>query len=200
MAAGRWIVGVPRVNECACHSNGTQILCAHADDETNHQDFMATSKAELLHEMAEEIFQNKQKIILFASFKRTIHHLKSLFYEDFPQAFLNTITGDITDKEERLRIVNEFNAFEGPGCLILNPQAGGVGLNIIGANHVIHFDPEWNPALTEQANKRAHRIGQKLTVFINHFFYSGTIEEDIMDTAAWKRQLQEGVDAGMREE
>ena len=64
---------------------------------------------------------------------------------------------------------------------------------------MIHFDPEWNPALTEQANKRAHRIGQELTVFIYHFFYRGTIEEAILDTAEWKRQLQEGVDEGIRE-
>ena len=72
----------------------------------------------------------------------------------------------------------------------MNPDAAGKGLNIQGANHVIHFNPEWNPALTNQATARAYRRGQELPVFVSHFYYRNTIEQHVVEKAAHKRILQ----------
>ena len=61
--------------------------------------------------------------------------------------------------------------------LVLNPIAAGTGLNITGANHVIHYNLEWNPALEDQSSARAYRRGQEKTVFIYRLYYKGTVEE-----------------------
>ena len=111
---------------------------------------------------------------------------------------VSELTGK-TPIDDRQAIVDVFNANQYPGSLILNPDAAGKGLNIQGANHVIHFNPEWNPALTNQATARAYRRGQELPVFVNHFFYSNTVEQDVIEKAQHKRDLAEAVDHGALE-
>ena len=76
-----------------------------------------------------------------------------------------------------------------PAALILNPRAAGTGLNITAANHVVHFNLEWNPAVEDQATARAHRRGQKQTVTVHRFFYVNTVEDVINDRMERKRQL-----------
>jgi hypothetical protein len=73
--------------------------------------------------------------------------------------------------------------------LCIQPAAGGVGLNITGANHVIHFNRQWNPAVERQATARAYRRGQQLTVFEYLLGYVGTVEEYIADTLSRKSEL-----------
>jgi SNF2 family DNA or RNA helicase len=73
--------------------------------------------------------------------------------------------------------------------LVLNPKAAGTGLNITAANHVIHFNLEWNPAVEDQASARSHRRGQARAVTVHRFFYVNTIEEIINDRMQRKRQL-----------
>jgi SNF2 family DNA or RNA helicase len=74
---------------------------------------------------------------------------------------------------------------------VINPKAGGVGLNITAANHVIHFNRQWNPQVERQATFRAYRHGQKSTVFVHKMFYMGTIEEVINDRQEFKEELAE---------
>jgi SNF2 family DNA or RNA helicase len=90
--------------------------------------------------------------------------------------------------------------------LILNPKAAGTGLNITAANHVIHFNLEWNPAVEDQASARAHRRGQMQIVTVHRFFYIDTVEDVINDRMARKRQLAsaaivgtDGADADMQD-
>ena len=97
-----------------------------------------------------------------------------------------TINGD-TPVNERQSIVDAFNAYDGPAALILNPRAAGVGLNITGANHVIHYNLEWNPALEDQATARAYRRGQTRAVFIYRLFYVNTVEQVINERFERKR-------------
>ena len=73
--------------------------------------------------------------------------------------------------------------------LVLNPRAAGTGLNITGANHVIHYNPEWNPALEDQASARAYRRGQEKTVFIYRLYYLETVEEVVNDRIERKRDI-----------
>ena len=71
-----------------------------------------------------------------------------------------------TQVEDRQPIVDCFNKLDGSAILLLNPRAAGTGLNITSANHVIHYNLEWNPAIEDQASARAYRRGQEKTVFI----------------------------------
>ena len=75
--------------------------------------------------------------------------------------------------------------------LILNPRAGGVGLNITGANHVIHYNLEWNPSVEDQASARAYRRGQKSKVTVHKLFYINTVEEVIKNRMETKRCISE---------
>ncbi len=105
-----------------------------------------------------------------------------------------TITGS-TSKEKRLQMVKEFNEGEVPVFLI-SLKAGGVGLNLTGADVVIHYDPWWNLAVQNQATDRAHRIGQTKKVTVYKLIAKGTIEEKIQKLQEKKKDLAEQVIGG----
>ena len=73
--------------------------------------------------------------------------------------------------------------------MALNPRAAGTGLNITGANHVVHYNLEWNPSLEDQASARAYRRGQDNTVFVYRLFYLGTVEEVVNERIERKREI-----------
>lgn len=99
-----------------------------------------------------------------------------------------TINGE-TPVDERQRIVDRFNSLSGSAMLVLNPRAAGTGLNITGANHVIHYNLEWNPSLEDQSSARAYRRGQKKTVFIYRLYYNDTIEQVVNERIERKRDI-----------
>ena len=105
-----------------------------------------------------------------------------------------TITGQ-TPKQERLKLVNEFNAGDAPVFLI-SLKAGGTGLNLTGADVVIHYDPWWNLAVQNQATDRAHRIGQTRQVTVIRLIAADTIEEKIVQLQESKRELAENIITG----
>lgn len=92
---------------------------------------------------------------------------------------------------ERQRKVDAFTEQKASALLVLNPKAAGTGLNITAANHVIHFNLEWNPAVEDQASARAHRRGQTNVVRVYRLFYVNTVEEVINDRMQQKRDLAE---------
>ncbi len=104
------------------------------------------------------------------------------------------ITGSTT-KEKRLEMVKEFNGGDVPVFLI-SLKAGGVGLNLTGADVVIHYDPWWNLAVQNQATDRAHRIGQTKKVTVYKLIAKGTIEEKIEKLQEKKKDLAEQVMGG----
>ena len=105
-----------------------------------------------------------------------------------------TITG-ATPKQERLRLVNEFNAGDTPVFLI-SLKAGGTGLNLTGADVVIHYDPWWNLAVQNQAPDRAHRIGQTRQVTVMKLIAAESIEEKIVELQEAKRELADAIIGG----
>ena len=84
-----------------------------------------------------------------------------------------------TPVKERQRLVERFQADDGPPFFVLSLKAGGTGLNLTAAAHVLHFDRWWNPAVENQATDRAFRIGQKRNVLVHKFACRGTVEEKI---------------------
>jgi SNF2 family DNA or RNA helicase len=92
--------------------------------------------------------------------------------------------------------VDKFSSVTGAAVLVLNPKAAGVGLNITAANHVIHFNLEWNPAVEDQASARAHRRGQTRIVTVHRLYYANTVEEVIDNRMQRKRELSDAAIVG----
>lgn len=90
-------------------------------------------------------------------------------------------------------MVAGFAEDDGPGVLLLSLRAGGTGLNLTAANHVVHLDRWWNPAVEDQATDRAFRIGQHRQVQVRKFVSAGTVEERVDDVITRKRGLAESV-------
>ena len=146
-----------------------------------------STKYERLVEILDEIFESGEKVIVFTSFRLMIEMLTKDIHDRYG-VYTNFIDGT-TVAQERQKIVDEFSAVEGPGALMLNPKAAGAGLNITCANHVIHYNLEWNPAVEDQASARAYRKGQDKTVFVHRLYYVNTIEEIINEKIENKRLL-----------
>ena len=168
-----------------------RMFCTHPKliDTSNYIKPDESVKYQRLCEIIEEIVVKKEKVIVFTSYKKMFDVFKTDIVMRFgiPVSFIN---GD-TPVEERQKIVDYFNNYDGPAFLALNPRAAGTGLNITGANHVIHYNLEWNPALEDQASARAYRRGQKNTVFIHRLFYIDTVEEVVNDRIENKREMAE---------
>ena len=150
---------------------------------------MSSAKHQFLHELTSEAFSIGKKVLVFSSFSSTIDQLAAGFLVHGRKLFVEKLDGR-TPIEARQPLIDKFTQHDGPGVLVLNPRAAGVGLNIQSANYVVHFTPEWNPAVVDQASARAHRRGQLQTVFVYHLYYENTIEEVMIDRLDTKRQLQ----------
>ena len=98
------------------------------------------------------------------------------------------LTGQ-TKVSERINLVDEFNNDPDKKLFLISLKAGGTGLNLVGADVVIHYDPWWNPAVEDQATDRAHRIGQKNKVYVMKMIASGSIEEKVLSLQRRKQAV-----------
>ncbi len=154
-------------------------------------------KYALTLEILEELFASKEKCLIFASYKKIIDRITDDIGLRYPSAFVKSLDGR-TEMESRNPLVDDFNSFDGPGVLVCNPIVAGAGLNITGANHVIHYNLEWNPAKEDQATFRVYRNGQSKETFIHRLFYVNTIDEVIDQRIQLKRNLSDlSVDAAV---
>lgn len=152
-------------------------------------DLLALSpKYSLTVDILEELFANNEKCLIFASYREVMDRFAIDLGNRFPKAFIETLDGR-TQISDRQPLVERFNNFEGYGVLICNPIVAGAGLNITGANHVIHYNLEWNPAKEDQATFRVYRNGQLKETFIHRLFYVSTIDEVIDERIQLKRNL-----------
>ena len=130
-----------------------------------------------LGELCEEIASRQDRALVFTQFREMTEPLASFLAGVFGAAGLVLHGG--TPVKERRRIVDAFQADDGPPFFVLSLKAGGTGLNLTAASHVVHFDRWWNPAVENQATDRAFRIGQKKNVLVHKFVCQGTVEEKI---------------------
>ncbi len=137
----------------------------------------ASGKWARLREICEAICEKQEKVLIFTQFKEIIAPLFAFLTKIFGQEGLMLHGG--TAVSQRALLVEKFQT--DPGCpfFLLSLKAGGTGLNLTRASHVIHFDRWWNPAVENQATDRAYRIGQKRSVLVHQFVCRGTIEEKI---------------------
>lgn len=142
-----------------------------------------------LDDILQETIQEGHRVLLFSQFTTVLRNIEKRFKENGTEYMY--LDGS-TKVEERADMVKAFN--EGQGSVFLiSLKAGGTGLNLTGADVVIHFDPWWNPAVEDQATDRAHRIGQKKTVEVIKLVAQGTIEEKIYALQEKKKEIIKNV-------
>lgn len=167
-----------------------QICCDPSLAFSNYEG--ASAKRELCIEMVQSAIEGEHKVLIFSQFKSMLE----LLADDLKREGIAyyTITGE-TPKEKRLELVRAFNNDATPVFLI-SLKAGGTGLNLTGADVVIHYDPWWNVAAQNQATDRAHRIGQKKVVSVYKLVAKNSIEEKILKMQNDKQRLAENILSG----
>ena len=142
-----------------------------------------------LTELVEELAARQEKALVFTQFREVTAPLASFLGSVFGRPGLVLHGG--TDVRKRPALVRQFQQDEDVPFFVLSLKAGGTGLNLTAAAHVIHFDRWWNPAVENQATDRAFRIGQTRNVLVHKFLCRGTVEEKIDQLIDSKRQLSQ---------
>jgi superfamily II DNA or RNA helicase len=140
-----------------------------------------------LRDIAEVIAAKQEKVLVFTQFREVIAPLASFLGSVFGRPGL-VLHGE-TEVKKRKEVVRRFQEDEAAAFFVLSLKAGGAGLNLTAASHVVHFDRWWNPAVENQATDRAFRIGQTKNVLVHKFVCRGTVEEKIDQLIESKRQL-----------
>jgi len=168
-------------------------ICNHPSQWTGDGQYRSadSGKFERLAELCGEIASRQKKALVFTQFREMTDPLRLLLEEIFGRPGLVLHGG--TAVRKRKRLVDDFQREEGPPFFVLSLKAGGTGLNLTAASHVIHFDRWWNPAVENQATDRAFRIGQHQNVLVHKFVCRGTIEERIDGLIEEKKSLAEDV-------
>ena len=165
-------------------------ICCHPKlyDKENIKGIKESGKFEQLKVMLEEIISEKHRVLLFSQFVDMLDIVKAwLTRAGIKHEYL---TGSTKNRQE---VVERFNSDPTIPIFLISLKAGGTGLNLTGADYVIHYDPWWNPAVEDQATDRAYRIGQTKKVFVYRMITKGTVEEKIQKLKSRKRDLVDSV-------
>ncbi len=154
-------------------------ICNHPDQYLGQNAFLAqhSGKFERIRDICETIYEKRERVLVFTQFREMTKPISDFLETIFLRNGL-ILHGGIAALK-RPELVEQFCGDEYVPFMVLSLKAGGVGLNLTAANHVIHFDRWWNPAVENQATDRAFRIGQQKNVMVHKFITSGTIEEKI---------------------
>ena len=168
-------------------------ICNHPDQYLGQQTFAEedSGKFAMLREICETIYEKRERVLVFTQFREIIDQLAGFLREIF-HADGYVLHGG-TPVASRGKIVEAFQGETYVPFIVLSVKAGGTGLNLTKANHVIHFDRWWNPAVENQATDRAFRIGQKKNVMVHKLVCQKTIEEKIDMVIESKKELAENV-------
>ena len=188
--------GIERKGLVLAYLTRFKQICDHPALWTGTGDFTAggSGKFARLAELCGEIAERREKALVFTQFREMCgplaRHLEGVFGRP------GLVLHGGTPVKSRQRLVQSFQDAQGPPFFVLSLKAGGTGLNLTAASHVIHFDRWWNPAVENQATDRAFRIGQRRNVLVHKFLCPGTIEERIDRLIASKTELAGQVTGG----
>ena len=171
-------------------------ICCHPMlfDKGRENNINESGKFNHLKEMLEEIISEGHRVLLFSQFVQMLDIIKDWFNKTGIK--YEYLTGSTKNRKE---VVESFNNDESIPVFLISLKAGGTGLNLTGADYVIHYDPWWNPAVEDQATDRAHRIGQTKNVFVYRLITKNSVEEKIMKLKERKRDLVDSVISVKRE-
>ncbi|KXX72616.1 DEAD/DEAH box helicase [Flammeovirga sp. SJP92] len=171
---------------------GLKQVCDHPNlllKSNQEEDPMHSTKVQRLFELVEEIVQKGEKVLIFTQYK-TMGDLLQKWIEDRMKKKPQFLHGG-SSRKNRDEMVSNFQDNRTDNIFILSLKAAGTGLNLTAANHVIHFDLWWNPAVEAQATDRAYRIGQNKNVMVHRMICKGTIEEKIDKMIQSKKELSD---------
>ncbi len=168
-------------------------ICNHPDQYAGSGDFKEkdSGKFERLREICETIYEKREKVLVFTQFKEMTDPISDFLEQIFCRKGV-VLHGSVPVGKRKI-IIEKFQGPEYVPYMVLSLKAGGVGLNLTEANHVIHFDRWWNPAVENQATDRAFRIGQKKNVIVHKFLTKGTVEEKIDQMLEDKSKLSQEI-------
>jgi SNF2 family DNA or RNA helicase len=146
-----------------------------------------SGKTSRLIDLLDEIYTANEKILIFTQFQQMGELLQKLIAAHYHTGVLFLHGG--SSRKQRDSMVEQFQNETAVKTMILSLKAGGTGLNLTAASHVIHYDLWWNPAVEAQATDRAFRIGQKRNVLVHRLLTQGTFEEKINTMLKEKREL-----------
>ena len=164
-------------------------ICNHPSQWLGDGDWREADSGKLarVRELADVIAAKQEKLLVFTQFRETCEPLAAFLASVFGRSGL-VLHGN-TPVKERSALVQRFQTDEALPFFVLSLKAGGTGLNLTAASHVLHFDRWWNPAVEDQATDRAFRIGQRRNVLVHKLVCRGTVEEKIDALIAGKRDL-----------
>ena len=201
----RWMPKIAERDESFGRRGAVLAMLGQLKQVCNHPEMLLATgaaldgrsgKLERLVELLEEVPVEDKALVFtqYPGFDRLVPHLEERLGRSvgFFHGRLNA--------RSREELLERFAHDEGPRVLVISIRAGGRGLNLPAANHVIHFDRWWNPAVEQQATDRVHRFGQRKHVFVHSLICTGTLEERIDQLLDSKRELAEKVIAGGSED
>jgi superfamily II DNA or RNA helicase len=183
------VEGIERKGLVLAYLMRLKQLCNHPSQVSGDgaYDPAQSGKFQRLREICEELAERQEKVLVFSQFREITDPLADFLAQIFGRPGL--ILHGQTPVGKRRELVDAFQREQGPPFFVLSLKAGGTGLNLTAASHVIHFDRWWNPAVENQATDRAFRIGQQKNVFVHKFVCRGTVEDRIDDLIAQKSGL-----------
>ncbi len=174
------LAALTRMRQVACDPR-LMGLSGEWSDETS-------GKLQALKEIVEEAVAGGHRLLVFSQFVQMLQLIRQML--DEAGVTYEYLDGSTKDRQER---VDRFNKDESVDAFLISLKAGGTGLNLTGADTVVHFDPWWNPAVEDQATDRAHRIGQSKVVTVYKLIARDSVEEKILKLSEKKRELVSSV-------
>lgn len=182
-------VGKSQIQILAALTRMRQVACDPRLTNLNGEWSEETSgKLQALKEIVEEAVAGGHRLLIFSQFVTMLGLIRKML--DEIGVVYEYLDGSTKDRQER---VDRFNTDESLNAFLISLKAGGTGLNLTGADTVVHFDPWWNPAVEDQATDRAHRIGQTKVVTVYRLIARDSVEEKILKLSAKKRELVSNV-------
>ena len=167
-------------------------ICNHPAQYLHNRDklkSLRSGKVQNLESLLDRIIEAGEKALVFTQFKEMGYILQDILEKE--RGYKPLFFHGSCSLEERRKMVKEFQEDPEKKVFIISLKAGGTGLNLTAASHVIHFDLWWNPAVEAQATDRAYRIGQHSNVIVHRFITKNTFEEKIDQLIQSKRELAE---------
>lgn len=181
----------PRKGEVLAAITALKQICNHPTAYQHDDRPLAGRSGKLarLEEIADSVFAADERVLVFTHFAEWGMKLAKHF-TDRTGTPVHCYHGGLS-RGARDEMIAQFQALEGPGMLVLSLKAGGTGLNLTNASHVVLYDRWWNPAVEDQARDRAWRIGQTKTVICHRLVCPGTVDERVEEVVAGKRRIAE---------
>lgn len=175
------LAALTRLRQVACDPRLMKLEGGSFGDEES-------GKLGALREILSEAVPGGHRVIVFSQFVEMLKLIKATLEQDGIK--YEYLDGSTVDRQTR---VDRFNEDASCSVFLVSLKAGGTGLNLTGADTVVHFDPWWNPAVEDQATDRAHRIGQTKVVTVYRLIAKGTVEEKMLQLSEKKRELMSNV-------